>query len=192
MLPSNTIMKTIILPALALLLTVSVVAQEAPPPPAIQILPAEVPPGEPMPFDPDEFGMEEGFIPGHGEMFMPDMPGRYQMVSAQIQQNGKAMPIVLKLDTQTGQVWQLKFVSETIIAQGRRQMVNRLTFVPVDDAHHTQPLPPAVPDEPGFGPDGGESIEGGELRESAPPEVQALPNELPVRRVTPAQPEPQE
>ena len=48
-----------------------------------------------------------------GGMAMPigqEMPGRFMLLSTQIQQASKLVPIVLKLDTQTGEVWQLKEV----------------------------------------------------------------------------------
>jgi len=48
-----------------------------------------------------------------GGMAMPigqEMPGRFTLLSTQIQQAGKLVPVVLKLDTQTGEVWQLKQV----------------------------------------------------------------------------------
>ena len=63
----------------------------------------------PPPNDAPRFG---GPIVGGG-MAMPigqEMPGRFTLLSAQIQQAGKSVPVVLKLDTQTGEVWQLKQV----------------------------------------------------------------------------------
>jgi hypothetical protein len=63
----------------------------------------------PPPHDAPRFG---GPIAGGG-MAIPigqEMPGRYALLSTQIQQAGKSIPVVLKLDTQTGEVWQLKQV----------------------------------------------------------------------------------
>ena len=78
---------------------------------------------------------------------MPDMPGRFQIISAQIQQNGKSVPIVLKLDTQTGQVWHMKSVTATMFRNGKPHPFSRLTFEPVDEGDHPQPLPRAEPEE---------------------------------------------
>ena len=142
----NTVMKTIqLLPALALVLALNAAAQERPP---ARILPGLAPPPAPMPVDPDEFGEpgDDFFLPaGPDGMFMPDMPGRFQIIPAQIQQNGKAVSIVLKLDTQTGQVWQMKSITATVIQNGKAQPFTRLTFEPLDAEAHPQPLPPADP-----------------------------------------------
>lgn len=56
---------------------------------------------------------DDGPVMIGGGMAMPigqEMPGRFTLLSAQIQQAGKSVPVVLKLDTQTGEVWQLKQV----------------------------------------------------------------------------------
>jgi hypothetical protein len=142
----NTVMKTIqLLPALALVLALNAAAQERPP---ARILPGLAPPPAPMPVDPDEFGEpgDDFFLPaGPDGMFMPDMPGRFQIIPAQIQQNGKAVSIVLKLDTQTGQVWQMKAVTATVIHNGKPKPFTRFVFEPVDPGDHPQPLPDAEP-----------------------------------------------
>lgn len=169
-------MKTILSPLIfTLAIAFNAAAQEQPP---AQILPGFAQP--PMPAEPEEFFPEDMHIDPHGEfgpgeMFMPDMPGRYQIISAQLQQNGKAVPIVLKLDTQTGQVWQLKSVFGTLVRNGKRQTFSRLTFEPVDPGEHPQPLQEdPEPDAPGFGIDGGESIP-----EEAP-QIEPAPERIPA------------
>ena len=149
MLPSNSEMKTNLpLPLLAFALAFNVTAQERPPG---QILPGLAPPPIPVPVDPredfpgDEEPLGGQFMPFPGDNFMPDMPGRYQIISAQIQQNGEAVPIVLKLDTQTGQVWQMKAVTATVIHNGKPKPFTRFVFEPVDPGDHPQPLPDAEP-----------------------------------------------
>ena len=148
MLTSNSDMKTILLiPSLALMLVLNALAQERPP---AQILPGLAPPPIPVPVEPEEgfpepmpFEVEEGFA--GGGMFMPDMPGRFQIISAQIRQNGKAVPIVRKLDTQTGQAWHVKSITATMFRNGKPHPFTRLTFEPVDEGDHPQPLPRAEP-----------------------------------------------
>lgn len=131
---------------LLILLTVAfnIAAQERPP---IQILPGLAPP--PIPVEPREIFPEDMEPPDGqifpGDMFIPDMPGRYQIISAQIQQNGKAAPIVLKLDTQTGQVWQMKSITATVFRNGKPHPFTRLIFEPVDAGDHPQPLPRVDP-----------------------------------------------
>lgn len=140
--------KPLLLTALALALTFNAAAQERPRPP-IQILPGLAPPPIPVPVEPREIFPEDMEPPDGqifpGEMFMPDMPGRFQIISAQIQQNGKAVPIVLKLDTQTGQVWQMKSITATVIHNGKPKPFTRFVFEPVDPGDHPQPLPDAEP-----------------------------------------------
>ena len=139
---------TLLLPILALALAFNVTAQERPPG---QILPGLAPPPIPVPVDPredfpgDEEPLGGQFMPFPGDNFMPDMPGRFQIISAQIQQNGKAVPIVLKLDTQTGQVWHMKSITSTMFRNGKPHPFSRLTFEPVDEGDHPQPLPRAEP-----------------------------------------------
>ncbi len=175
-------MKTI-LPffVLGFALVLNAAAQERPPVqilPGLALPPPDTAPGQPI--DPPEdfpahIHPEEGFDPGH--MFIPDMPGRFQIVSAQIQQNGKAIPIVLKLDTQTGQVWQLKTVTGQVLLNGKPRPFTHLTFVPVDGGEpHAQPMivpPDAEPDAPGFGIEGGESIP------EETPQIEPAPDRIP-------------
>ncbi len=121
------------------LLALTVSAQDAPvriqPVPGIEVVPAQPPPnffpGEDFPELPDmppEAWGEPGF---GGEMFMPPMPGRFQIVSAQIQQAGKPVPIVLKIDTQTGEVWQLKVTTVQRFHNGRPETETHMAFEPL-------------------------------------------------------------
>ena len=106
-------------------------AQQAPPP--IRILPAPAPPEPDFPPDfdeqdmPEEGWVEPGFFPG--EMMMPPMPGRYTLLSANIQKDGKLTPIVLRIDSQTGQVWQLKTSTRMIRRNGKLKPETNLSFV---------------------------------------------------------------
>lgn len=104
------------------------VARAPEPPPGIIIEPAPPPPD----FDP---GMEEpGFfhpgMPMPEEMMMGEMgiPGRFQLISANVEQKGKAVPMVLKLDTMTGQVWHLKMKVRQVLVNGRPKMETKMVF----------------------------------------------------------------
>ena len=110
------------------LLALSASAQEGPiriqPPPNFF-------PGEEFPVPPDmppEGWDEPGF---GGEMIMHAMPGRFQIISAQIQQAGKSVPVVLKLDTQTGEVWQLKLTESKFFVNGKVQVRTQMNFEPL-------------------------------------------------------------
>ena len=101
------------------------IARAPEPPPAI----IEEPPPFPE-FDP---GMEgPGFfapgMPMPEEMFMEGMPGRFQLISANVEQKGKAVPMVLKLDTMTGQVWHLKMKVHQVLVNGRPKMETKMVF----------------------------------------------------------------
>ena len=125
------------------LLALAASAQDAPiriqPVPGIEVEPAQPPPnffpGEEFPEPPEGWG-EPGFP---GEMIMPPMPGRYTLLSAHIQQAGKSVPVVLKLDTQTGEVWQLKLTESKFFVNGKVQVRTRMSFEPVAqdlEQHH--------------------------------------------------------
>ena len=126
------------------LLALSASAQEGPiriqpvPLPGLPVRGIEVPaqpptdfiPGEGFPEQPDmppEGWGEPGFS---GEMIMHAMPGRFQIISAQIQQAGKSVPVVLKLDTQTGEVWQLKLTESKYFVNGKVQVRTQMNFEP--------------------------------------------------------------
>jgi len=101
----------------------------------IEVEPAQPPPnffpGEAFPVPPEmppEGWGEPGF---GGEMIMPPMPGRYTLLSAQIQQAGKSVPVVLKLDTQTGEVWQLKLTESKYFVNGKVQVRTQMSFEPL-------------------------------------------------------------
>jgi hypothetical protein len=128
-------MKTTALLTLTLagtLLALPTQAQQAPP--AIRILPAPAQVDPPPDFDEPEMP-DDGFImPGFpGEMMMPPMPGRYTLLSANIQKDGKLTPIVLRIDSQTGQVWQLKTSTRMIRRNGKLQPEINLSFVMVSE-----------------------------------------------------------
>ena len=99
---------------------------EPPPPP-----PVPLPPG--LPPDVDIAGPD---MPGGGwaepgfpnEMIMPDMPGRFRIHSVQLLLNGKATPVVLKLDTMTGQTWQLKLTEQKFFFNGKAHLRTQLAF----------------------------------------------------------------
>ena len=128
-------MKTTALLTLTLagtLLALPTQAQQAPP--AIRILPAPAQVDPPPDFDEPEMP-DDGFImPGFpGEMMMPPMPGRYTLLSANIQKDGKATPMVLRIDSQTGQVWQLKTLVRTRRHNGKIVTESYLSFVVVSE-----------------------------------------------------------
>ena len=165
------------------LLVLTTQAQQAPP--AIRILPA--PPAPDFPPDFDEQDMpEEGWIePGFpGEMMMPPMPGRYTLLSANIQKDGKLTPIVLRIDSQTGQVWQLKTSTRMIRRNGKLQPETNLSFVIVaepaggigrgHDHHHGGGV-------------GGETLPGLPDPDDEPAVIEAVPVEpsRPVRPIVP-------
>ena len=135
------------------LLALSASAQEGPiriqpaPLPGLPVRGIEVEPGQPQDFFPGEEFPEPPEIPPEGwgepgfpgEMIMPPMPGRYTLLSAQIQQAGKSVPVVLKLDTQTGEVWQLKLTESKFFVNGKVQARTRMSFEPVAqdlEQHH--------------------------------------------------------
>ena len=112
--------------------------------------PQDFAPGEEFPVPPDmppEGWGEPGFggemimpaMPGRGgEMIMPAMPGRFQIISAQIQQDGKSVPVVLKLDTQTGEVWQLKLTESKYFVNGKVQVRTQMNFEPLGQNREPQ------------------------------------------------------
>ena len=118
------------------LLALAASAQDAPiriqPVPGIEVEPAQPPPD----FAPGEGFPEQPDMPpeGWGEPGFPGeiiMPGRFQIISAQIQQNGKSLPIVLKLDTQTGEVWELKLTESKFFVNGKVQVRTQMNFEPL-------------------------------------------------------------
>ena len=98
-------------------------AQPVPVPP--DVFPSEPFPPEPMP----EPGMMEPGFPGG--MFFDGIPDRYQIVPTQVQVEGKAQPLVLKIDTMTGQVWQLQITLAQVLRNGRAQTEAKYQFVPI-------------------------------------------------------------
>ena len=95
---------------------------------------AEPPPPE---FDrdmevPGEWGPEDHGMPMPQEMFMEGIPGRFRLISANVQQNGKLLPMTLKIDTVTGQVWHLKMKARQILVNGRPKMETVMVFEAID------------------------------------------------------------
>ncbi len=143
--------------------------------------PGFVPPGqpgqdEPMPFDP---GIE-----------FPQ-PGRYTLITSQIQPAGKAQPqtVVLKLDTSTGQVWVLQ--AEDVPARGNLPASTVLKFVAVIDQQAPgQPAGGFVPPPGGgFAPPGG--FGGGGIGGGVVPQPFPLPDRAPrPPQTAPAPPTP--
>ena len=111
------------------------------PAPVIRVEPQpDFPP--PPPNDAPRFG---GPIVGGGMAMAQAMPGRYTLLSTQIQQAGKLVPVVLKLDTQTGAVWQLKLMESKFFVNGKMQVRTRMNFEPV--MHDREPgFNPRQPD----------------------------------------------
>ena len=120
-----------ILPAPAPQSGIAVEVEPEPPPP--DFFPGQEFPEEPM--EPEEGRGEPGF-PGEMNMMMPPMPGRYKIFSVQLPQAGKLTFVVLKLDTQTGETWQLKLTESNFFLNGKQQIRTRLNFEPVVQARN--------------------------------------------------------
>ncbi|MBR90427.1 MAG: hypothetical protein CMO66_04040 [Verrucomicrobiales bacterium] len=94
---------------------------------ATMVVAQDLQPPEPAPVPPDGFGEPQPPMMGGG-MAMPGFvdfggPGRFEIKTVQIIPEGddKPVPFTLKLDTQTGQIWQMKLDVRT----------KRLTLVPI-------------------------------------------------------------
>ena len=107
---------------------IAVEVEPGPPPP--NFFPGQEFPEEPM--EPEEGWGEPGFP---GEMMMPPVPGRYKILTVQLPQAGKLASVVLKLDTQTGETWQLKLTESNFFRNGEQQIRTRLSFEPVVQVH---------------------------------------------------------
>ena len=88
---------------------------------------------QPEPGPPEFFPPEPGMVgPGFpGGMFFDGIPDRYRIVPSQVQIEGKATPLVLKIDTMTGQVWQLKITMSQVLRNGRAANEAKYQFVPI-------------------------------------------------------------
>ena len=113
----------LIIPASAALLALLLPAQEQPCPdivPGVRILPAPAPDidePEPPPFEGgDEAWAEPGFHPG---MIMRNPAPVPNCDTVQMQKDGKPSPVVLKLDTMTGQTWQLTHAEAKFFRNGK-------------------------------------------------------------------------
>ena len=107
---------------------IAIEVEPAPPPP--NFFPGQEFPEEPM--EPEESWGEPGFPE---EMMMPPMPGRYKILTVQLPQAGKLTSVVLKLDTQTGETWQLKLTESNFFLNGKQQIRTWLSFEPVVQVH---------------------------------------------------------
>ena len=166
----------LIIPASAALLALLLPAQEQPRPdivPGVRILPVP----EPPPFEGgDEAWAEPGFHPG---MIMDGIPHRDQIMTVQMQKDGKPSPVVLKLDTMTGQTWQLTYAEAKFFRNGKVQTRQQLNFVPIAGGISApQPMPHGFP---GVDPNQPDGIENGAGAEDG---VEALPA-VPLRPAVP-------
>ena len=185
----------LIIPASAALLALLLPAQEQPRPdivPGVRILPAPAPDidvPEPPPFEGgDEAWAEPGFHPG---MIMDGIPHRYQIMTVQMQKDGKPSPVVLKLDTMTGQTWQLTYAEAKFFRNGKVQTRQQLNFVPIAGGISApQPMPHGFPGGagggvapgfPGVDPNQPDGIQNGAGAEDG---VEALPA-VPLRPAVP-------
>ena len=132
----------LLIPAFGALIAFLLPAQEQPRPLPAPIAVPEPP--APMPFvDEDEAWAEPGFHPG---MIMEGIPHRYQIMTVQMQKDGKATPVVLKLDTMTGQTWQLTYAEAKFFRNGKVQTRQQLNFVPIAGGISApQPVPHGFP-----------------------------------------------
>ena len=143
------------------------VIDEPAPPPAIRVEPVRPRPDFPAPdpklgqfhrqpavrprpdFPPPDPGDEPAIgggpvMPGGGAMpipmpMMPDMPGRFEIIPTKVQQNGRPVAVVLKLDTQTGEVWQLKMKTSQFFHNGQPQVRSSLSFEPIFEGQPPHP-----------------------------------------------------
>ena len=158
---------------------------ESVPIPPIQTEPVEPPPhpirpaGGPFRIDPPIA------IAGGGMGMVEEMSGRFEIIPVQLMQAGKPMPVVLKLDTQTGEVWQLKMTTSKFFHNGQPQVRSSLSFEPVMGVHNARHdrEDRTMPGRPGVGRDEPDFDEGA----AAVPERPRLrPRPVPVRPSRPA------
>ena len=118
---------------------------EPAPAPPIRVEPVEPRPDFPPPHPVDGPVIIGGpVMPGDGVMpipmpMMPDMPGRFEIISTKVQQNGRPVAAVLKLDTQTGDVWQLKMKTSQFFHNGQPQVRSSLSFEPIFEGQPPRP-----------------------------------------------------
>ena len=159
-------------------------------PGGIRILPAPAPPPVPdidvAPGFPGEDVPDEAWIEP-GMHMMPDMPGRYSLLSAQVNQNGKPTPVVLRIDTMTGQVWQLKTVTRQVRHNGKIQAETSLGFVMVNEPGNLAPGRQHHHGGAGAAGGGGAPAPGGLPGLGLPETDPAAPN---ATETAPARPEP--
>ncbi len=159
---------------------------EAVPVPPVQIEPVEPAP-PPRPIHPIGGPIDGPLIidGGMGMGMVEEMPGRFEIIPVQLMQAGKPMPVVLKLDTQTGEVWQLKMTTSKFFHNGQPQVRSSLSFEPVMGAHNARHdrEDRTMPGRPGVGRDEPDVDEG----DAAVPQRPRLrPRPVPVRPSRPA------
>jgi len=185
----------LVIPASAALLALLLPAQEQPRPdivPGVRILPAPAPDidvPEPPPFEGGDEAWAEAEI--HPGMIMDGIPHRYQIMTVQMQKDGKPSPVVLKLDTMTGQTWQLTYAEAKFFRNGKVQTRQQLNFVPIAGGISAPQAMPngfpggagggVAPGFPGVDPNQPDGIENGAGAEDG---VEALPA-VPLRPAVP-------
>jgi len=113
----------------------------------VPVSPIRVEPVEPRPDFPPPHPVDGPVIiggpvmPGDGGIpnQMPMMPGRFEIIPTQVQQNGRPVAVVLKLDTQTGEVWQLKLTQTQFFHNGQPQVRSNLSFEPIFEVRPPRP-----------------------------------------------------
>lgn len=153
---------------------------EAVPVPPVQIEPVK-PASPPRPVHPIGGPIDGPLIIDGGMGMVEEMPGRFEIIPVQLMQAGKSMPVVLKLDTQTGEVWQLKMTTSKFFHNGQPQVRSSLSFEPVMGAHNARHdrEDRTMPGRPGVGRDEPDVDEGA----AAVPERPRLrPRPAPGRR----------
>ena len=149
---------------------------EPAPAPPIRVQPVEPAP-PPHPEQPDVGPVFPG-LPIGGEVIqmpmVPGMPGRFEIIPTRIHQNGRPVVVVLKIDTQTGRVWQLKATETKFFLNGKPQLRSTLGFEPIIEG----PLP--MHDRDREAP-GRPAIGRGETEVSPEPPRRRNPRPAPVR-----------
>ncbi len=116
---------------------------EAEPVPSVRVDPVRLRPDFPPPEPDDEPAIIGGpVMPSGGAMPMPmmnEMPGRFEIIPVQLTQAGKPVPAVIKLDTQTGEVWQLKLTESKFFHNGQPQARSSLSFESIFEGRPPRP-----------------------------------------------------
>jgi len=121
-------------------------------------------------------------IAGGGMGIVEEMPGRFEIIPVQLMQAGKPMSVVLKLDTQTGEVWQLKMKTSKFFLNGQPQVRSSLSFEPLSGARPPRPdRGHVMPGRPAIG-RGEETVPDDDIEiEVAPERPRLRPQPIPER-----------